>query len=108
MTKIKCISLSEDAERILKLFIKVKPPELSISKAIIVAAQEYISNHKKDNSRISDFVSEDVSSLVPSFFGDLDQWKKIIEKIPPAELKKIQIRHRQIDNIIRRRVESLL
>lgn len=108
MVKTRCISSSDDCERIFQLFLKTKPSDLSFSKALAVAAQEYINNHKKDNSRISDFIDKDVAGAVPTFFGDIEQWKKIIEKVPPSELKKIQVRHRQIDTIIRKRIEKLL
>ena len=108
MTKIRCISVPDGCERIIELIKKVKPHDMSLSKVLVVAAQEYIDNHKKDNSKIEDFVNNDVSGLVPSFFDDIEVWKKVIEKVPPAELKKIQIRHRQIDNVLRKRIEKLL
>lgn len=108
MTKIRCISVPDDCDRVIQLLMKVKPHDISLSKALVIAAQEYIDNHKKDNSKIEDFVNKDVSGLTPSYFSDIEDWKKLIEKIPPSELKKIQVRHRQIDNILRKRIEKLL
>ena len=108
MTKIRSISSPDDCDRIFELLSKTKPHDISFSRALAIAAQEYIDNHKKDNTKISDFVSRDMSSNLPAFFGDIEVWKKIVEKMPPSELKKIQVRHRQIDTIIRKRVESFL
>jgi|TARA_R110002020_G_scaffold461617_1_gene680603 hypothetical protein len=108
LTKIRCISTPDDCDRIFDLLSKIKPHDISFSRVIAMAAQEYIDNHKKDNTKISDFVSKDMSNSLPAFFGDIEVWKKIVEKMPPSELKKIQVRHRQIDTIIRKRVESFL
>lgn len=108
MTKIRCISSPDDCDIVFDILSKIKPYDISFSKAIAIAAQEYINNHKKDNTKISDFISKDMSSLLPAFFGDIESWKKSVEKMPPSELKKIQVRHRQIDTIIRKRVESFL
>ena len=108
MTKIKCISMTDDCVRIFDLIYKIRPSDVSFSKILAVAAQEYIANHKKDNSKISDFINNDISGSIPAFFCNIEEWKKLIEKIPPSELKKIQVRHRQIDTIIRKRIEKLL
>jgi hypothetical protein len=108
MTKIRSISSPDDCERIFELITKIKPYDVSFSRILAVAAQEYINNHKKDNTKISDFVSKDMSNTLPEFFGEIEKWKKVIEKLPPSELKKIQVRHRQIDTMIRKKVESFL
>tara|TARA_R110002020_G_scaffold114772_1_gene264070 strand:- start:2471 stop:2773 length:303 start_codon:yes stop_codon:yes gene_type:complete len=100
--------MTDDCVRIFELMNKIRPTDISFSRMLAVAAQEYVSNHKKDNAKISDFISNDISGNVPDFFCNIEDWKKLIEKIPPSELKKIQVRHRQIDTIIRKRIEKLL
>ena len=108
MVKIRCISTPDDCDRIFKLLDKIRPNNISFSRLLAITAEEYISNHKKDNSKISDYVNEDISSSIPLFFSDIESWKKVIEKLPLAEIKKIQVRHRQIDNILRKRIEAFL
>ena len=109
MTKVRCISSAGDCERIFQLLNEIRPNDISFSRMLAKSADEYIVNHKNDkDGKISDFVEKNINGLTPSFFADIDLWKKVIEKLPPSEIKKIKVRHRQIDNIIRKRIEEFL
>lgn len=99
----KTISVSSIAKPILQELDRVRPNNISFSAMLAIAAKEYVNNHKKDISNLTNFMDSS-----PTFFSDVESWKKYIEKSPTSELKKIQNRHLQIGNIIRKRVNELL
>jgi hypothetical protein len=99
----KTISVSSIAKPILQELDRVRPNNISFSAMLAIAAKEYVNNHKKDISNLTNFMDSS-----PTFFSDVESWKKYIEKSPTSELKKIQNRHLQIGNITRKRVNELL
>ena len=99
----KTISVSSEAKPILQELDKVRPNNISFSAMLAIAAKEYVENHKSEILNLTNFMDSS-----PTFFSDVECWKKYIEKSTTADLKKIQNRHLQIGNIIRRRVNELL
>tara|TARA_B100000029_G_scaffold68959_2_gene61378 strand:+ start:10269 stop:10589 length:321 start_codon:yes stop_codon:yes gene_type:complete len=106
MTNTRTISCPDDVEKVFKELMKKKPSDISFSRMLAICAQEYIK--LMGNAKISEFTNENVSNNIPHFFCDIIKWKKTVEKMSPQELKKLQVRHGQIDTIIRKRVNQLL
>ena len=99
----KTISVSHEAKSILQALDDVRPNNISFSSMLAIAAKEYVQNHKSETLTLSNFMDSS-----PTFFSDIERWKKYIEKSPTSDLKRIQNRHLQIGNIIRKRVNELL
>ena len=99
----KTISVSSEAKPILQELDKVRPNNISFSAMLAIAAKEYVENHKSEILNLTNIMDSS-----PTFFADINEWKKFVEKSPISELKKIQNRHMQVGNIIRKRTNELL
>jgi hypothetical protein len=106
MTNTRTISCPDDVDKVFKELLKKKPSDISFSRMLAICAQQYIK--LTGNVKISDFTNNDITNTIPHFFCDIIKWKKTIEKMSPEDLKKLQVRHGQIDTIIRKRVNQLL
>ena len=99
----KTISVSNNSKPALEALEEVRPKDISFSAMLALAAREYVENHKSEILNLTNFMDSS-----PTFFADINEWKKFVEKSPISELKKIQNRHMQVGNIIRKRTNELL
>ena len=103
MTKIKCISVRESAEKIFGELNKIRPNDLSFSSMVALACKEFIERNNKNNLKIEDF-----GSGLPDILAEIETWKSLIEEMPVSDFKKLQRRHTQLGNIINKRVLKCL
>jgi hypothetical protein len=107
MAKLKTISLSKEAEKIFEDLNKIRPNTISFSAMLALASREYIKNHKITDTRITDFESSD-ARLIPSVYAEPHFWTDMILDMDTEELKRLQIKLKQIQNLIKFRQEKIL
>ena len=97
MAKIKCISVSSFAKLVFAEFEKLKAKNVSFSMFLAIAAKHYIDIH---------YEPIDIGGEVPNFYSDIETWKSEIKNMSPTEFMKLQQRHIQLSNIIKREVRK--
>jgi hypothetical protein len=97
VTKIKCISVGSFARQVFAEFEKLRPTNVSFSMFLAIAAKHYIETH---NEHI------DIYGEVPNFYSDIETWKSEIKNMSPTKFIKLQQRHTQLSNIIKREVRK--
>lgn len=99
------ISLTDTNRGFFKMLDGIRPNYISFSQFLGVAANEYYANHKEGVLKITDFTNKDVVAI-PSYYSEIEIWKKYIEKMPKSEIKKFQKRYSQLGNLINKRVQE--
>jgi len=107
MTKMKTISVSKEAESIYDDLNKIRPNTISFSSMLALASREYVKNHMITDTRITDFESED-SRMLPSIYSDPKYWTDAITAMNASDLKKLQGKLKQIQNLIKFQQEKML
>jgi hypothetical protein len=100
MTKIKSISVSKEGEKIYEDLNKIRPNTISFSSMLVLASREYVKNHMITDTRITDFESED-SRMLPSVYADPHYWTDTITTMDIKDLKLLQGKLKQIQNLIK-------
>ena len=98
VTKIKCISVGSFAKQVFEEFEKIRPVNISFSMFLAIAAKHYIDTHNEEPI--------DVYGEVPNFYSNIESWKSEIKNMSPAEFIKLQQRHTQLSNIIKKEVKK--
>lgn len=107
MTKMKTISVSKEAESIYDDLNKIRPNTISFSSMLALASREYVKNHMLTDTRITDFESED-SRMLPSIYSDPKYWTDAITTMNVNDMKKLQGKLKQIQNLIKFQQEKML
>ena len=93
------ISVSQNAQRIFEELEKMRPNHLSMSLFLAVIADDYVRTHGK-NSKIVDFIGDDVKSSLPIFYAPIKNWVESVRELSSEEFTKLQERHLQLGNLI--------
>lgn len=107
MSKMKSISVSKDAEVIFNDLNKIRPNTISFSAMLALASKEYVKNHMMSDSKITDFEFED-SQALPSIYADPHHWTDAITSMNTSDLKRLQGKLNQIQNLIKFQQEIIL
>lgn len=107
MTKIKSISVSKEGEKIYEDLNKIRPNTISFSSMLVLASREYVKNHMVTDTRITDFESED-SRMLPSVYADPHYWTDMITTMEVKDLKLLQGKLKQIQNLIKFQQDKIL
>ena len=91
------ISISGFGKGVLKELDKVRPKNVSFSMFLAIAAKHYIDTH---------YEPIDIVGEVPNFYSDIETWKSEIKNMSPTEFMKLQQRHIQLSNIIKKEVRK--
>tara|TARA_R110002124_G_scaffold248182_1_gene413314 strand:- start:932 stop:1168 length:237 start_codon:yes stop_codon:yes gene_type:complete len=70
---------------------------------LAISADEYIKNHKKGLVKLDHFTTDEVSSKIPNFLSDIEDWAGYITSIDNEEVKVLQDRILQLQNIMDQR-----
>ena len=70
---------------------------------LAITADEYIKNHKKGLVKLDHFTTDEVSSNIPNFLSDIEDWAGYITSIDDEEVKLLQQRILQLQNIMDQR-----
>ena len=97
MAKIKCISVGSFANQVFAEFEKLKPTNVSFSMFLAIAARHYIDTH---------YEPVDIVGEIPNFYSDIETWKSEIKNMSSTEFIKLQQRHIQLSNIIKKEVKK--
>ena len=97
VTKIKCISVGNFARQVFAEFERLRPTNVSFSMFLAIAAKHYIDTH---------YEPIDIVGEVPNFYSDIETWKSEIKNMSPTEFIKLQQRHIQLSNIIKKEVKK--
>ena len=97
MAKIKCISVGSFAKQVFAEFEKLKPANVSFSMFLAIAAKHYIDTH---------YEPIDIVGEVPNFYSDIETWKSEIKNMSSEQFIKLQQRHTQLGNIIKKKVRQ--
>jgi len=101
------ISMTDDNRGSFKLIDSIRPNHISFSQFLGVAANEYYLNNKDVPLKITDFTNKDIVAM-PMFYSEIEQWMNFIKAMPQPDIKKFQKRHRQLGNIIDKRIEGII
>ena len=93
------ISISQNAQIIFEDLEKIRPSHLSMSLFLAMIADDYVRTHGK-NSKIIDFIGDDVKSSLPIFYAPIKNWVETVRELSPVEFTKLQERHGQLGNLI--------
>ena len=99
MSRIRCISETPEVTMIFEELMKVKPNNINFSKALSIAAKEYIERNSGKVIRTDESIK---------LFDRIDKIRKLINEAKGEDLIKIQRRHQQIGTLLNIRVSRLL
>ena len=74
---------------------------------LVLASREYVKNHMITDTRITDFESED-ARMLPSVYADPHYWTDMITTMETKDLKLLQGKLKQIQNLIRFQQDKIL
>jgi hypothetical protein len=100
---IKSISISSNAKKVYEELDIIRPKHISFSLMLAITADEYIKNHKKGLVKLDDFTCNEVSSSIPNFLADIEDWAGYITSIDDEQVKSLQQRILQLQNIMDQR-----
>jgi len=100
---IKSISISSNAKKVYEELDIIRPKHISFSLMLAITADEYIKNHKKGLVKLDHFTTDEVSSNIPNFLSDIEDWAGYITSIDDEEVKLLQQRILQLQNIMDQR-----
>ena len=100
---IKSISISSHAKKVYEELNNIRPKHISFSLMLAITADEYIKNHKKGLVKLDDFTTNEVSFRTPNFLADIEDWSNYITSIDNDDVKMIQQRILQLQNIMDQR-----
>jgi len=100
---IKSISISANAKKVYEELDIIRPKHISFSLMLAISADEYIKNHRKGLVKLDHFTTEEVSSKIPSFLSDIEDWAGYITGLGNEEVKLLQDRILQLQNIMDQR-----
>ena len=101
------VSLTDDNRGFFKLLDDIRPNYISFSQFLGLAAKEYYQNNSNNKIKITDFTNVNVSAM-PSYYADVETWKKFIDRMPNTDIKKFTKRLRQIDTILNKKVQEII
>ena len=81
----------------------IRPKHISFSLMLAITADEYIKNHKKGLVKLDDFTCNEVSSSIPNFLADIEDWAGYITSVDDEQVKSLQQRILQLQNIMDQR-----
>lgn len=105
---IKSISISKEAKKVFEELEDIRPKHISFSLMLAIAADEYTKQHKKGLVKLDDFVVEGDDIKLPKLFADIEDWVSYISNAHTDDVKGIQQRLLQIQNIMDGRDEHNL
>ena len=94
---VRCISVGAFAKQVFEDFNKLRPAHVSFSMFLAIAAKHYIDTHCEP---------VDIVGEIPNFYSDIESWKSEIKNMSPTEFIKLQQRHAQLSNIIKKEVKK--
>ena len=100
---IKSISISANAKKVYEQLDIIRPKHISFSLMLAISADEYIKNHKKGLVKLDHFTTDEVGSNIPNFLSDIEDWAGYITSIDDGEVKLLQQRILQLQNIMDQR-----
>ena len=101
------ISLTDDNRGFFKTLDSIRPNTISFSQFLGIAANSYYLNNKNGVPKITDFTNKDVIAM-PSYFAEIDVWKKYIESMPNSDIKQFTKRLRQIDTLLNKKIQGII
>lgn len=101
------VSLTDDNRGFFKLLDNIRPNYISFSQFLGLAAKEYYENNSNNKIKITDFTNHNVSAM-PSYYADVETWKKFILNMPNTDIKRFTKRLRQIDTILNKKVQEII
>ena len=100
------ISVGQNARRIFEDLDKMRPNHLSMSLFLAVVAEDYVRSHGI-NTKIADFLDNNKNSM-PMFYAPIKNWNMKVRELSPEDFVKLQDRHVQLGNLIRKEGEKRL
>ena len=100
---IKSISISSNAKKVYEELDSIRPKHISFSLMLAITADEYIKNHRKGLVKLDSFTSDEGSSKIPNFLADIEDWAGYITSVDDEEVKSLQQRILQLQNIMDQR-----
>ena len=101
------ISVGQHARRIFEDLDKMRPNHLSMSLFLAVVAEDYVRNHGL-NTKMLDFIDNTDKSSMPMFYAPIKNWTMKVRELSPEDFMKLQERHVQLGNLIRKEGEKRL
>ena len=101
------VSVTDGNRGFFKLLDNIRPNYISFSQFLGLAANEYYQNNNSGISKITDFTNHSVVAM-PSYYADVEVWKKYILNMPNTDIKKFTKRLRQIDTILNKKVQEII
>ena len=101
------ISVGQHARRIFEDLDKMRPNHLSMSLFLAVVAEDYVHNHGL-NTKMVDFIDNTNKSSMPMFYAPIKNWSTKVRELSPEDFMKLQDRHVQLGNLIRKEGERRL
>ena len=99
MSKIRCISETPEVSKIFEELMRIKPSNINFSKALSIAAQEYIERNNGKTIKVDNSIK---------LFDKIEKIRELINESKGEDLIKIQKRHQQIGTLLNMRVSRLL
>ena len=100
------VSITDGNRGFFQLLDNIRPNYISFSQFLGLAAKEYYKNNS-GSVKITDFTNHTVSAM-PSYYADVETWKRFIDKMPNTDIKKFTKRLRQIDTILNKKVQEII
>ena len=72
---------------------------------LAITADEYIKSHRRGLVKLDEFSTEQISSKVPNFMGDIESWVQYISSVDNDEFNGVKQRLMQIQNVVDKRNE---
>jgi hypothetical protein len=99
------ISVGQHARRIFEDLDKMRPNHLSMSLFLAVVSEDYVRNHGL-NTKMIDFIDNSNKNSLPIFYAPIKNWKDRVREMSPEDFMKLQERHEQLGNLIRKEGEK--
>ena len=99
-------SVGQHAQKIFEDLDKIRPNHLSMSLFLAVVAEDYVRSHGI-NTKIADFLDNNKNSM-PMFYSPIKNWTAKVRELSPEDFMKLQDRHVQLGNLIRKEGERRL
>ena len=96
-SKIISLSVGKFGKHVLKELDSIRPNGVSFSMFLAIAAKHYIDTHRE---------SIDIHGEVPNFYSNIESWKSEIKNMSSEQFIKLQQRHTQLGNIIKKKVRQ--
>jgi hypothetical protein len=92
MSKLRCISVGKFARQVFEEVEKVRPPNVSFSMFLAIAAKHYLDTYNEP---------VEICGEVPNFYADVGSWESEIKNMQSKDFIKLQQRHQLLGHLLK-------